>query len=113
MSHPLALFWIMLRAALLRPPVREIFRCSPGSPVARLGNRPSVRESLAIGQIQSRADRALGDQLRLFSWWVARAAVTLVAIALPPLLVFGAGPWFVPPLGHPPPPLRDLSAGWV
>jgi chromate transporter len=88
MSHPLALFWIMLRAALLS--------------TSGMGNLPIVHqdllsrgwatdrqfaESLSIGQISPGPSGLWVISLGYFVDGLRGAALTVLAIALPPLVV--------------------------
>jgi chromate transporter len=88
MTHPLALFWIMFRAALLS--------------TSGMGNLPIVHqdlltrgwatdrqfaESLAIGQISPGPSGLWVISLGYFVDGLRGAALTLLAIAIPPLVV--------------------------
>jgi chromate transporter len=88
MSHPLALFWIMLRAALLSTtgtgnlPIVHQDLLSRGWATDR-----QFAEALAIGQISPGPTGLWVISLGYFVGGLRGAALTLVAIALPPLLV--------------------------
>jgi chromate transporter len=88
MSHYLALFWIMFRAALLSTtgtgnlPIVHQDLLSRGWATDR-----QFAESLAIGQISPGPTGLWVISLGYFVGGLRGAALTLVAIALPPLLV--------------------------
>ena len=88
MSHPLALFWIMLRAALLSTtgtgnlPIVHQDLLSRGWATDR-----QFAEALAIGQISPGPTGLWVISLAYFVGGLRGAALTLIAIALPPLLV--------------------------
>jgi chromate transporter len=87
-NHPLALFWIMLKAALLSTtgtgnlPIVHQDLLSRGWATDR-----QFAESLAIGQISPGPTGLWVISLGYFVGGLRGAALTLVAIALPPLLV--------------------------
>ena len=89
MSHHLLLFWIMFRAALLSTtgtgnlPIVHQDLLSRGWATDR-----QFAESLAIGQISPGPTGLWVISLGYFVGGLRGAALTLVAIALPPLLVF-------------------------
>ena len=88
MSHHLALFWIMLRAALLSTtgtgnlPIVHQDLLSRGWATDR-----QFAEALAIGQISPGPTGLRVISLGYFVGGLRGAALTLIAITLPPLLV--------------------------
>jgi chromate transporter len=88
MTHPLALFWIMFKAALLSTtgtgnlPIVHQDLLSRGWATDR-----QFGESLAIGQISPGPTGLWVISLGYLVGGVRGAALTLLAIALPPLLV--------------------------
>jgi chromate transporter len=88
MNHPLALFWIMFKAALLSTtgtgnlPIVHQDLLSRGWATDR-----QFAESLAIGQISPGPTGLWVISLGYFVGGLRGAALTLLAIALPPLLV--------------------------
>ena len=88
MSHHLALFWIMLREALLSTtgtgnlPIVHQDLLSQGWATDR-----QFAEALAIGQISPGPTGLWVISLGYFVGGLRGAALTLIAIALPPLLV--------------------------
>jgi chromate transporter len=88
MSHYLALFWIMLRASLLSTtgtgnlPIVHQDLLSRGWATDR-----QFAESLAIGQISPGPTGLWVISLGYFVGGLRGAALTMIAIALPPLLV--------------------------
>jgi chromate transporter len=88
MNHHLALFWIMLRAALLSTtgtgnlPIVHQDLLSRGWATER-----QFAESLAIGQISPGPTGLWVISLGYFVGGLPGAALTMLAIALPPLLV--------------------------
>jgi len=88
MNHPLALFWIMFKAALLSTtgtgnlPIVHQDLLSRGWATDR-----QFAESLAIGQISPGPTGLWVLSLGYFVGGLRGAALTLLAISLPPLLV--------------------------
>ena len=90
MIHPLTLFWIMLKASLLSTtgtgnlPIVHQDLLSRGWATDR-----QFAESLAIGQISPGPSGLWVISLGYLVGGLRGAALTLIAIALPPLLVLG------------------------
>jgi chromate transporter len=103
MNHPLALFWIMFRAALLSTtgtgnlPIVHQDLLSRGWATDR-----QFAESLAIGQVSPGPTGLWVISLGYLVGGMRGAALTLVAIALPPLLVLVLVHGLYRRLGHHP-----------
>ena len=88
MSHPLALFWIMLRAALLSTTGTGNLPIVHQDLLARgWATDRQFAESLAIGQISPGPTGLWVISLGYLVGGLRGAALTLVAVSLPPLLV--------------------------
>src|SRR5262249_28939567 len=119
MSHHLELFWIMLRAALLSTtgtgnlPIVHQDLLSRGWATDR-----QFAEALAIGQISPSPPGLWAISLAYFVGGLPGAALTLIAIALPPLLVLVLVHGLYRRFGHHPAPQGsvrgvDLAGGGV
>ena len=88
MTNPLALFWIMLKAALLSTSGTRNLPIVHQELLARgWANDRQFGESLAIGQISPGPSGLWVISMGYFVDGLRGAALTLLAIALPPLLV--------------------------
>jgi len=88
MTNPLALFWIMLKAALLSTSGTGNLPIVHQDLLARgWANDRQFGESLAIGQISPGPSGLWVISMGYFVDGLRGAALTLLAIALPPLLV--------------------------